>query len=78
MQLRKQASGTLPGRPGLIGGPGDPTGRTDYWPWRFAHPAVPGTVLGVGYIRGYASGIRVSMRRENKLAPTGSILSSKM
>jgi 2'-hydroxyisoflavone reductase len=32
-------------RAGLIGGPGDPTGRTDYWPWRFAHPAVPGAVL---------------------------------
>ncbi|WP_136610334.1 NAD-dependent epimerase/dehydratase family protein [Sinomonas albida] len=32
-------------RPGLIAGPGDPTGRTDYWPWRFAHPAKPGIVL---------------------------------
>ncbi|WP_415855010.1 NAD-dependent epimerase/dehydratase family protein [Sinomonas sp. G460-2] len=32
-------------RPGLIAGPGDPTGRTDYWPWRFAHPARPGEIL---------------------------------
>ena len=32
-------------RSGLIAGPGDPTGRTDYWPWRFAHPAVAGRVL---------------------------------
>ncbi|WP_336603901.1 NAD-dependent epimerase/dehydratase family protein [Agromyces seonyuensis] len=32
-------------RPGLLGGPGDPSGRTDYWPWRFAHPAEQGRIL---------------------------------
>jgi 2'-hydroxyisoflavone reductase len=31
-------------RSGLIGGPGDASGRTGYWPWRLAHP-VGGEVI---------------------------------
>ena len=41
-------AGTAPAsvvRSGLIGGPGDDSGRTGYWPWRFAHPVAEEVVV---------------------------------
>lgn len=32
-------------RAGLIGGPGDVSGRTGYYPWRFAHPTGPDVLV---------------------------------
>jgi nucleoside-diphosphate-sugar epimerase len=39
------ADRVLVARAGLLGGPGDTSGRTGWYPWRFAHPASPGEVL---------------------------------
>ncbi|HET9731186.1 MAG TPA: NAD-dependent epimerase/dehydratase family protein [Acidimicrobiales bacterium] len=38
---------SLIARAGLIGGPGDPSGRTGYWPWRFACPSNPAGIVVV-------------------------------
>ncbi|WP_223286325.1 hypothetical protein [Kocuria atrinae] len=32
-------------RPGLIGGAGDESGRSGYYPWRFAHPTGPDVIV---------------------------------
>jgi nucleoside-diphosphate-sugar epimerase len=43
--VRSSTSSATIVRSGLIGGPGDRSGRTGYWPWRFAHPVSEGVVV---------------------------------
>lgn len=40
----------LVARAGLLGGPGDTSGRTGWFPWRFAHPAVPSSTSSPGEV----------------------------
>ncbi|SFV22652.1 NAD-dependent epimerase/dehydratase family protein [Micrococcus terreus] len=43
--VQQSASAWTVVRPGLIGGAGDDTGRTGYYPWRFAHLTGPSVVV---------------------------------
>lgn len=56
-------------RPGLIGGPGDPTGRTDHWVWRFAHPARASSAPGAPAERREPGGFSEPGERREPGAP---------
>lgn len=43
--VREHAEAWAVIRPGLIGGPGDRSGRSGYYPWRFAHPTGPDVLV---------------------------------
>lgn len=45
LAVRSGAAPATVVRCGLIGGPGDETGRSGYWPWRFAHPVADRVVV---------------------------------
>ncbi|KUG57417.1 oxidoreductase [Serinicoccus chungangensis] len=44
-QMTRQGGTATLVRAGLIGGPGDESGRVGYWPWRFAHPSGPDVLV---------------------------------